>query len=67
LFTFTGQARVAGEEWLVRRAGAYLPRAYEEVVERCNATVITDKTAVHVRALRTFTDQMGVRRKTGEE
>ena len=34
-----GQNRVAGEEWLVRRAGDYLPGAYEEVVERCSATV----------------------------
>ena len=34
-----GKNRVAGEEWLVRRAGDYLPGAYEEVVERCSATV----------------------------
>lgn len=34
-----GKNRVAGEEWLVRRAGDYLPGAYEEVVERCAATV----------------------------
>ena len=34
-----GKNRVAGEEWLVRRSGDYLPGAYEEVVERCSATV----------------------------
>ena len=62
-----GQKRVAGEEWLVRKQGAYLPGAYEEVVQRCNATVLTDKTAVHVRALRSITDQMGKARKNGEE
>eukprot|EP00095_Tigriopus_kingsejongensis_P002569 snap_masked-scaffold274_size229011-processed-gene-1.5 protein:Tk02569 transcript:snap_masked-scaffold274_size229011-processed-gene-1.5-mRNA-1 annotation:"major vault" len=62
-----GHKRVAGEEWLVRRQGAYLPGAFEEVVERCSATVLTDKTAVHVKAVRSFTDQSGKARKTGEE
>ena len=27
-----GRNRVAGEEWLVRRNGAYLPGVYEEIV-----------------------------------
>ena len=27
-----GKARVAGEEWMVRRSGAYLPGVYEEIV-----------------------------------
>ncbi len=34
-----GKPRVAGEEWLIRRSGDYLPGAYEEVVEKCQATV----------------------------
>jgi len=34
-----GKPRVAGEEWLIRRSGDYLPGAYEEVVEKCKATV----------------------------
>ena len=38
-----GKNRVAGEEWLIRRAGDYLPGAYEEVVERCAATVIKSR------------------------
>ena len=62
-----GNQRVAGEEWLVRRQGAYLPGAYEEVKERCFATVLSDTRAVHVKALKTFTDQIGKRRKNGEE
>lgn len=35
--------RVAGEEWLVKKIGAYLPGAYEEVVDVVNAYVLTEK------------------------
>lgn len=38
-----GVARVTGEEWLVKKTGAYLPGAYEEVVDVVNAYVLTDK------------------------
>lgn len=38
-----GNERVTGEEWLVERVGAYLPGAYEEVVELVNAYVLTEK------------------------
>ncbi|XP_076340752.1 major vault protein-like isoform X1 [Tachypleus tridentatus] len=59
--------RFCGEEWLVRKTGAYLPGAYEEVVEIVDAIVLTEKEAVHVRATRTFQDDLGVLRKNGEE
>ena len=62
-----GQLRVAGEEWMVSRVGAYMPGVYEDVVKMVNAHVLTEKTALLVRATRTFTDQRGVRRKNGEE
>jgi major vault protein len=62
-----GSRRVAGEEWMVRRPGSYLPGAYEKVVRKCSATILSDKTAVHVKALRSFSDQSGIRRKNGEE
>ena len=62
-----GKSRVAGEEWMVRKVGAYLPGAYETVVRKCTAYVLTDKTAVHVIAKKTFTDQLGIKRKNGEE
>ncbi|XP_037070085.1 major vault protein-like isoform X2 [Pollicipes pollicipes] len=62
-----GVKRVAGEEWIVSQVGAYLPGEYEEVVELVNARVLTEKTALLVRATRTFTDQRGVRRKNGEQ
>ncbi|KAH9525551.1 hypothetical protein Btru_001682 [Bulinus truncatus] len=59
--------RVTGEEWLVKKTGAYLPGAYEEVVDIVNAYVLTEKKALHMRALRTFKDDFGVTRKNGEE
>ncbi|XP_069136058.1 major vault protein-like [Argopecten irradians] len=62
-----GTPRVTGEEWLVKKTGAYLPGAYEEVVDIVNAFVLTDKKALHMRSLRTFKDDFGVVRKNGEE
>jgi len=62
-----GVNRVAGEEWMVKKNGAYLPGVYEEVVETCKAYLITEKTAVHVSATQTFTDEAGKQRKSGEE
>jgi len=59
--------RVTGEEWLVKKTGAYLPGAYEEVVDIVNAFVLTEKKALHMRALRTYKDDFGVIRKNGEE
>jgi major vault protein len=62
-----GDPRVTGEEWIVKKTGAYLPGAYEEVQDICNAYVLTDKKALHMRALRTFKDDFGITRKNGEE
>jgi len=59
--------RRVGEEWLVREAGAYLPGVDEEVVETVKAIILTDRTAIHVRALRTFKDVYNKERKAGEE
>eukprot|EP01116_Phalansterium_solitarium_P022421 TRINITY_DN73_c0_g2_i1.p1 TRINITY_DN73_c0_g2~~TRINITY_DN73_c0_g2_i1.p1 ORF type:complete len:853 (+),score=396.71 TRINITY_DN73_c0_g2_i1:79-2559(+) len=60
------EERKAGEEWLVRHVGSYLPGVDEEVVEVVNAYVLAKK-ALHLRALRTFTDVYGQKRKAGEE
>ena len=62
-----GKCRVAGEEWMVRKVGAYLPGAHEVVVRKCTAFVLTDKIAVHVIAKKTFKDQLGIKRKNGEQ
>ena len=63
----SGHPRVTGEEWLVKKIGAYLPVANEEVVEIVDAYVLTEKVALHMRATRTFDDEKGVKRKNGEE
>eukprot|EP00091_Calanus_sinicus_P023719 TRINITY_DN8173_c0_g1_i2.p1 TRINITY_DN8173_c0_g1~~TRINITY_DN8173_c0_g1_i2.p1 ORF type:complete len:188 (+),score=51.45 TRINITY_DN8173_c0_g1_i2:175-738(+) len=52
---------------MLKKNGAYLPGVYEEVVESCTATFLTDKVAVHVSATQTFTDKTGKQRKSGEE
>jgi len=63
----TGVTRVTGEQWLVKKVGAYLPGAYEEVVQVVSAVVLTEKVAIHAKAIQTFTDFMDVKRKNGEE
>lgn len=62
-----GKERQAGEEWLVRQVGAYLPGVDEEIVDTLNAYTLTDKKALHLRATRTFTDVFGKERKAGQE
>jgi major vault protein len=62
-----GIERKAGEEWLVRSSGAYLPGVDEEVVETANAYILTDKKALHLKATKTFSDVFGKERKAGEE
>jgi len=63
----TNKKRQAGEEWLHRKAGAYLPGVDEEIVETISAFTLTDKKALHLRATRTFEDAFKKVRKAGEE
>ncbi|XP_009467086.1 PREDICTED: major vault protein, partial [Nipponia nippon] len=58
----TLQATVIGHN-----PGAYLPGVYEEVVDVVDAYILTDKKALHLRATRTFEDERGRVRRTGEE
>jgi len=60
-------SRKAGEEWLVRDSGAYLPGADEEILESVSAHILTDIKALHLRAKRTFTDIYSKVRNAGEE
>lgn len=62
-----GKERVTGEEWLVRSVGAYLPAVFEEVLDLVDAVILTEKTALHLRARQNFQDFRGVARRTGEE
>lgn len=59
--------RVTGEEWIVKKNGAYLPGAYEEVVSIVDAFVLTEKKALHLRAIRSHTDEYNKKRLNGEE
>jgi major vault protein len=63
----TNVSRKAGEEWLVRKSGAYIPDVYEEVVKLQNPYTITDKQALHLRAIKSFTDVYGKEHRAGEE
>ncbi|KAM5130725.1 major vault protein-like [Callospermophilus lateralis] len=62
-----GKERVTGEEWLVCSVGAYLPAVFEEVLDLVDAVILTEKTALHLRARQNFQDLRGVTRRTGEE
>lgn len=62
-----GIRRRAGEEWLVREEGAYLPGVDEAVVGIINACVLTERKALHLKAKRTFSDVFGRQRKAGDE
>jgi len=62
-----GKKRLAGEEWLLRDTGAFLPDVEEEVIETVKAYVLTEKKALQLRAIRTFTDVYKIERKAGEE
>ncbi|KNC53117.1 major vault protein [Thecamonas trahens ATCC 50062] len=62
-----GVQRRTGEEWQLRSEGAYLPSVHEVVVDVVSAYVLTEKTALHLRATRNFDDALGVSRRAGEE
>ncbi|XP_007424389.1 major vault protein [Python bivittatus] len=62
-----GNKRVTGEEWLVKKVGAYLPGVFEEVIDIVDAIILTEKKALHLRATKTFQDFQSILRKTGEE
>ena len=66
-FDRNGNPRVVGQEWLVTSRGAYLPGAYEEVIDVVDAVVLTEKKALHLQAKMTFKDVYGKTRKSGEE
>jgi major vault protein len=59
--------RAAGEEWIVRDSGAYLPGVDEEIVATLKAHILTEKMGIHLRASKTYVDVFGKKRKAGEE
>jgi major vault protein len=63
----TGKKRRAGERWLVRTQGSYMPNVFEEILETRKAYVLTDKKCIQLRALKDMTDFYGVKRQAGAE
>lgn len=59
--------RLAGDEWLVKTTGSYLPTYSEEVVGLVKAVVLDENKALHLLGLYDFTDDLGIKRKAGEE
>jgi len=64
---YKGRDRRAGEEWLVKLEGLYLPQVNEKVVEKIKAQILTPKNAIQVRAKNKFTDEKGDVHKAGTE
>eukprot|EP01105_Mastigella_eilhardi_P019221 TRINITY_DN4510_c0_g1_i3.p1 TRINITY_DN4510_c0_g1~~TRINITY_DN4510_c0_g1_i3.p1 ORF type:complete len:460 (-),score=114.83 TRINITY_DN4510_c0_g1_i3:68-1375(-) len=64
---YKGVARKAGEQWLVKTEGAYMPAIDETIVETVKAQVLTAKVALQLHALESFTDRFDVDHKKGEE
>jgi len=63
-----GVERMAGEEWLIRDAGSYLPNVEEVIVnQNVKAETITDKRALHLRAKCEYVDEYKQKRLPGEE
>ncbi len=62
-----GTKRKAGEEWLVRQKGCYILEVYEKNIGLCEKKVIRDNQALHLRAVKSFTDCYGKEHKAGEE
>ncbi|XP_070541280.1 major vault protein-like isoform X2 [Ptychodera flava] len=59
--------RISGQEWLVKKQGAYLKEVYEEVVEEQTAFTLTEEKALHLKATETIVDALGDKRLAGSE
>eukprot|EP01130_Rhizamoeba_saxonica_P014980 TRINITY_DN6627_c0_g1_i1.p1 TRINITY_DN6627_c0_g1~~TRINITY_DN6627_c0_g1_i1.p1 ORF type:complete len:436 (-),score=102.26 TRINITY_DN6627_c0_g1_i1:24-1307(-) len=63
-----GKYRRAGENWLITEEGAYLPALEEQIGELIDGHILTDRSAIHVRAIHQFYDEkFEVERKPGEQ
>jgi major vault protein len=66
-FQFGGETRQAGEEWLFRGPGTYIPHVAVSQVGSVNAYTIRENCALRVRARRNCVDSAGKSRVAGEE
>jgi len=58
--------RNAGEEWIYKKQGPYIPGVYEVIVSTVKPMILTDTIAVRVEALQTF-KQGNITREAGSE
>ncbi|XP_028390811.1 major vault protein-like [Dendronephthya gigantea] len=63
----SNRKRVTGEEWLVRKIGAYLPGVYEEVVTVESAYTLRHDSGLHLKATKNCVDALGKKRSIGQE
>ncbi|KAI3388827.1 hypothetical protein SNEBB_006543, partial [Seison nebaliae] len=59
--------RAAGNEWLFKGPGTYIPRKEVEVIKEIKAEIIQPNTALKLRARKEFTDRLGEFRNIGQE
>jgi len=64
---YLNRERRAGEEWIVKIEGLYLPQVNERIVERIKGHILTPKKAIHLRAKNKFKDEKGIVHKAGTE
>eukprot|EP00007_Cunea_sp_BSH-02190019_P003024 CAMPEP_0174234492 /NCGR_PEP_ID=MMETSP0417-20130205/4228_1 /TAXON_ID=242541 /ORGANISM="Mayorella sp, Strain BSH-02190019" /LENGTH=428 /DNA_ID=CAMNT_0015312859 /DNA_START=165 /DNA_END=1447 /DNA_ORIENTATION=- len=64
---YLGRPRLAGEQWLVKQPGAYMPAVWEKVIQVMTAFVMTEDIGAHMIALSEFVDQFGHRREPGDQ
>ena len=70
LYNFTdrnGVERKADEEWIERTVGSYIPDVYEKVISYQTPIILKETQALHLRAIRSFTDYYGQPHKAGDE
>jgi len=65
LIDAAGKKRIAGEKWVHRVTGYYLPQPEEEVLDVWAGHVLNEYKALYMRARQTFTDFQGNLRKAG--
>jgi len=59
--------RVTGEEWLIRKYGAYLPGVHEEIIKIVDGYTLTRVNSLHMTADKELVDGIGQKRLAGEE
>lgn len=62
-----GIPHYAGQTVLYTEIGSYIPEAEETIVKQVKGVVLDSKKALHIEALREFTDVVGKKRVAGEQ